>query len=64
MQIVPPAQEGETSLAKNGSERDPQVLVDEQFSMCFALAKGHLLLGYTTVRVRLGEAERWAILRS
>lgn len=64
MQIVSPAQEREMSLVKNSSEKDPEVLLDEQFSMWFALAKNHLLLGYTTVRARLGEAEQWAILRS
>lgn len=64
MQIVSPAQEGETSLAKNSSEKDPEVFVDEQFSVWLALAKSHLLLGCTTVRARRGEAEQWAILRS
>lgn len=63
MQIVSPAREGEMSLA-NSPEKDLEVLVDEQFSMWFALAKSHLLLGYTTVRTRLEEAEQWAIPRN
>lgn len=64
MQIVSPAREGEMSLANNSSEKDPEVFVDEQFSMWFALAKSHLLPGCTTVRARRGEAEQWVISRS
>jgi len=63
MKILSPAWEGETSLAKTSSEKDPEDFGDEQFSMWFALAKSYLLLGYTTGRARLGEAEQWAILR-
>lgn len=48
---------------KECSEKAPEVVPDEQFSMWFALAKSHILLGSTTIQLRLGEAEQWAILR-
>lgn len=47
--------------SKNSSEKDLEVL-DAQFNVWFALAKSHLLLRYTIVRGRLGEAKQQTAL--